>query len=169
MRRTLLILCVASLAATSLAADANSDFKRFMRRMMPQMERAFNRKDVVYLDKISTSDFTDTAMGRTMSKAESLKEMKVAYAQAKSVRAKFKILAMSASGNSGVAMTSGHVVMITKPRGGKDKSHRMVMDVWEKQTWIRSGKTWKIQKNEQTKPTKSTVDGKPFDPSKMGG
>lgn len=169
MSRSILILCCASLAATSLAADANSDFKSYMRRSLPKMARAFDHKDWAYFDKNSTADFTDVEMGHTLTKAQSMSQMKMGFQSASSIHTHFKLLTTKANGDNAVATTFGHMTMVMKPMGAKDKPHHMVVDMWETETYVRSGKGWKIKKFEQTKPMKMTMDGKALDPSKMGG
>lgn len=169
MKRAIIILCAASLAGNAFSADGNSDFKRFMLRTIPKLERAFDHKDLSFFEKISTADFTETEMGQTYTKAQSMSQMKAGNNQAKSIHAKFKLLTSSVSGNTAMAMTFGHITTVMKPHGPKDKAHRMSMDMWGKETWVRSGKSWMIQKLEEAKPSKMTMDGKAIDPSKMGG
>lgn len=136
--------------------------------MMPKLVRAFETKDVAFFDRISTADFTEKYMGRTMTKKEAMAQMKTEMASVKAIKCSFKILSAKVMGNTGIAMTAGHMTMTSKPMG-KEKSHKMVMDMWEKETWVRSGNGWKIKSLEEAKPMKMMVDGKPMDPSKMGG
>ena len=159
MRRSILVICATALAANALSADANSDFKRFMLRTIPRLESAFDHKSVSFFDRISTADFTETEMGQTTTKAQSMNAMKMGNAQTKSMRAKFKLLSSSASGNTAHAMTYGHFDMVTVARGPKDKPHHMTMDMWDKETWVRSGKAWKLLHDAGFRKIKNVAGG----------
>lgn len=135
---------------------------------MPKIVKALETGDMAFFDSISTADFTEKSMGRTMTKKQSMTRMKTEMAGIKTLKCSFKILSAKVMGNTGVAMTTGHMTMTTKPTA-KQKSNAIVVDVWEKETWVRSGTGWKIKMLEEAKPAKMTVDGKPVDPSKMGG
>jgi len=164
-RLTLWILGGAMLSSFAAARDTDSEFKAFMKATIPKLEKAFDTMDLGFFDKISTADFTDKANGQQTKKAEMLAQMKQQFAMTKTLKSNFKLLSTKASGNTGVAMTWAKATMTTKPQG-KEKSHTMVVEMWEKQTWVRDGKSWKIKLLEATKPVKMTMDGKP---SKMGG
>ncbi len=164
-----MILAGAMLCATAFSYDANSDFKKFMTSMIPKVEKAFKTGDLKFFEDISTADFTEKEMGKTYTKAESMAQMKQGLAMGKPSEVKFKLMSSKVMGNTATAVTSGHMVMMMKAQKPKDKAHRMVMDMWEKQTWVKDGKAWKIKMIEEAKPSKMTMDGKPMDPSKMGG
>jgi hypothetical protein len=168
MKRLLLVLCCAVVSASAFCFDANSDFKKFMTRTLPKIERAFRNKDLSFFKTIAASDFSETMGGKTTTFEESMKEMKEGFAMSKSMMMKTKLISSKVNGNVGTAVTFGHMVMVTKPAKG-DKSHRIVMDMSGTETWVRSGKGWKIKSIVWKAPMKSTMDGKPFDPSKMGG
>jgi hypothetical protein len=169
MKQLLVIACGASLMTSALAFDANSDFRKFAEGMLRKAENAFNTKNISFFEKSATADFTEKEMGRTVKRADALAEMKSMFSMAKSVNCKFKLLSTKASGNTGIIMTSGHCVMVMMPSKPKAKPSTMVVDMWEKETWVRDGKSWKIKMIEEAKPSKMTMDGKPYDPSKMGG
>jgi len=156
------------LTAIAFAGDANADFKKFMLAELPRVANAFNTKSIAYLDGVTTADFSEIDEGKTYNKAQSLSQMKDFYTMAKTVKATMKLLSSSVSGNTGTAMTSGHVVSSVKMDPKAKKYSTMVMDMWLKETWVRSGKSWKLKKLETAKPAKMTVDGKPFNSSKGG-
>jgi hypothetical protein len=168
MKRTLVLLGAVALASFAVA-DANSDFAKFAKEMAPRAKRAFETRNAKFFETTSAPDFVDKMMGQPMTKKQSMAEMKRMFDECKSIKADLKVLSTKASGNTGVAMTFGHMTMITKPSKQDPKSHKIVMDMWLKETWIRSGKTWKMKMIESAKPMKMTMDGKPFDPSQGGG
>jgi hypothetical protein len=169
MKRTMMIGLAAMAAASAFSYDATKDFKSFLMRTMPKVEKAFLKGDTTFFDKISTDDFTDTEMGQTMNKKQSMAQMKQGMAMMKPSVCDLKLLSCSVKGGVGMAQTMMHMVATMMPMKKGDKAHKMVMDMWENETWVKSGSGWKIQKIAQAKPMKMTMDGKPADPSKMGG
>lgn len=159
----------AFLCSQAMPADANSEFKAFMMKMQSRVERAFAQKDWRFFESISTPDFTYRERGRTTTRKQSMEQMKQGFAACESMSGKFKLLSSRVSGNTATAMLSGHFVMKLKPTKKGQKGSVMTSDMWTKETWVRSGNTWKIKKIEEVKPSKMTMDGKPVDPSKMGG
>lgn len=167
MKRTLLLTaCVAGLIGQALAAD---DLKTFLMKDMPKMEKAFLTGDVSYFDKASTADFTMTEMGRTMTKKESLQQMAEMNKMYKMTKVKVKILSAVTKGNKGTAKTTMHTEMVSLPAKKGDKTHVITTESYYTETYVRVGNSWKIQKIVPTKPGKMLMDGKPFDPPKMGG
>jgi len=167
MKRTLTLLAGA-LAACSFAKDANSDFRDFYRHMLPKIEHAFVARDADFFKSIATPDFTEKEMGRTMTGKEAIAEMKGMFAMCKSVKCKLNVVSTKAKGDSATAVSHGVMHSVLKPNGPKDKEHHMNAEMWMKETWVRSGNTWKIKMIEDAKPTKITMDGKPFNPNQMG-
>jgi hypothetical protein len=169
MKRILGIVLGAAMCASAFAGDANADFAKFAKEMAPRAKRAFEAKNVKFFESTAAPDFVDKMMGQPMTRKQSMAEMKRMFDESKSIKADLKVLSTKASGNTGVAMTFGHMTIITKPTKQDPKSHKLVMDMWLKETWVRSGKTWKMKMIETAKPMKMMMDGKPMDPSQMGG
>lgn len=168
-RTTITVLAATAAFASAFAGSADSDFKAFLQQELPKAEKAFNTKDIGYFERMSTSDFTEKEMGKTYNKAQSIAEMKSMASMTKTMKCKFKVLSAKTSGNTGIAMVSGHMECTTGPMSkGDKKNHSMVMDMWEKQTWVRDGKGWKMKGLEETKPMKLIMDGKSADPTKVG-
>lgn len=169
MKRKFAVLLVLSLAASyAFARDASAEFKKYVSSMMPKILRAIEKCDADFFDKISTSDFTMTEMGRTANKAQSLAEMKQMGQMVKSMKGSMKLLTAKVVDGKGIATTYGKYHSVMKP-DQTGKSHTMDLEIWYTETWVKSGNGWKIQKMVATKPGKMLMDGKPMDPSMMGG
>lgn len=163
MKKGLMIASVlATICATAPAFDASQSFKSFVQSMLPKLENAFRTKDAKYFETISTADFTEKGMGKTYNKKQSMAEMKSMYAQSKSINCSFKLLSTKVTGKLGIATTSAHMVAVMKPMKKGDKSHRLVMDMVQKETFVRQGGGWKVKMIEDSKPSKMTMDGKPY-------
>lgn len=167
-RLTLLILGSAMICSVAAARDADSEFKAFMKALLPRLEKAFETKNVKFFEDISTADFQDKMGPQKMTKAQSMAEMRRQFKTMKSMDCSFKLVSTKVTGNTAVSLTHSKATMITLPEGN-EKSHVMKAEMWEKETWVKVGKTWKIRILEQAKPMKMWMDGKPFDPAKMGG
>lgn len=163
------ILMTAATAALFVSALAATDLKTFLLRETPKMEKAFMTGDVSYFEKISTKDFTMTEMGQTVDKKTSLDQMKQMNQMMKMKKIKTKLVSAVTKGNVGTAVTTMYAEATMAPMKKGDKSHKMVTEAFYTETWVRVGNGWKVQKIVATKPTKMLMDGKPFDPSKMGG
>ncbi|MFI5384893.1 MAG: hypothetical protein ACHQ50_02125, partial [Fimbriimonadales bacterium] len=114
MKRTIFILAGAMLCASAWCGDADSEFKNFMKAMLPKVEKAFLKGDIKFFEDISTADFTESEGGKTLTKAESMEEMKKGLAMGKTTACKFNILSTKVKGETAIAMTSGHFAMTTK-------------------------------------------------------
>ncbi len=169
MRRLAVLACAAMLSAGAFSRDANSDFKMFLKRLLPTVTRAFETKNAKFFESISTPDFSESMGGKTTTRAESMAQMKQWFGMASNIKCSFKLLSSKADATMGTATFSDHTSFNMRPMKKGDKMHRIVMDMTEKQTWVRSGKGWKIKMIEQAKPMKMWQDGKPVDPSKMMG
>jgi ketosteroid isomerase-like protein len=162
-------LMLAVLAAVTMAfADSAADFRKFMRAEGPKVMKAFKNKDIKYFENTSTSDFTYKEFGKpASSKKDSLAGMQMMFGMMQSIDPSFTMHTVKVSGNTAtVTLTSR---MKGKMMGPDKKTHKMDATTYEKETWVKQGNTWKLKKIEETKKSKMLMDGKPFDPSKMGG
>lgn len=168
--RFFIALFVFALAGASASAgDTNATFKKWLNGFNKQAAAAYARKDASFFDKCTTADFSYTdAMGKKEDKKTSMMHMKEMFAMSESVKAGFKILGTSVKGNTATANFQGSFTIVSKP-GEDGKKHKMDMTAFTIESYKKSGKGWLIQKIVETKPGKWLMDGKPFDPSKMGG
>ena len=153
-------LCLLAFSATMLAHAGSSNFKTYMQGMIPKVAHAFETSDVAFFEKISTPDFTENHVGQVMTKAQAMQMMRQQAMRTESVRIKMKLLSAAAHGNTGTATISGTVSVVLK--GDPKKSHTMTADVWEQQTWVKSGNGWKIKSIDKSSESHVTLDGKPF-------
>lgn len=169
MKRTIALSLYLSIAvAPAFARDANADFKKFVAGTIPKIAHALETSDVKFFDSISTPDFTEVEAGKTYNKADALSEMKAMSATVKSTKCKMTLTSAKLVGDKGISETHGTIHTVMKP-DKSGNSHTMDIEFWSKQTWVKSGNGWKMQKLEDTKPSKMKMDGKPMDMSKMGG
>lgn len=166
--KKLLIVSIASACAFAMAFDATSDFKKYMAEMKPKVEKAFATKDIKFFEENTTSDFTETMNGKKTTKKESMKGLKDFFAMCKSIKTSMKVMSCSVKGSSATATISSHLVAVMNPMQKGGKPMTIVMDSTEKQIFEKTGTSWKLKALEQVK-VKGTLDGKPFDPSQMGG
>lgn len=169
MRKLTAILSAVVICATAFSFDETADFKKFMTGFLPKLQKAFEKMDVKFFEDFTTDDFTETMMGRTMKKKESMDSMRAQVATTKSMSAKFKLLSASAKNGVGTSTSQGWFVMVSKPTPQDKKTHKLEMEMVEKETWVKVGKTWKLKKLEQVGQMKMKMDGKPMDPNAMGG
>lgn len=169
MRKFVTIFAAVAVCASAMAFDESADFAKYLKGFMPKLEGAFAKMDVKFFEDWTTDDFTETMMGRTSTKKESMANMRMQLGMTKSMTAKFKVLSSKASKGSGISMTHGVIAMFTKPSGQDKKSHKWEMEVWEKQTWVKVGNAWKLKKLEEAKPMKLKVDGAAIDPKQAMG
>lgn len=158
--KLLSVVILGSLAAANGSAAGPSDFKAFMKAMVPKIQKAFATKDVAFFDSIAAPDFVDKSLGQTLGRRQAMKEMKAEMGSVKSMKLDMKLVSAEASGGIGRAVTAGNATFTTKPgKGGK--SHVMSMRFIERQTWVRSGSTWKLKVLDETM-SDGKMDGKPM-------
>jgi ketosteroid isomerase-like protein len=157
---------VLSVAALSMASSASEELRTFLRKLEPQICKAFANEDVKFFAAISTDDFTYTdSKGVTQNKKQSLEGMKQMFGMSSNVKAKFSLGTVSAKGNAGTAKYLGHFTMdVAGPNG---KPQKMEMHTFTNETYKKVGSKWYVQKIVEYKEGKMTMNGKPFDPSKM--
>lgn len=163
-----LVPMAALLLVSSAQADDLADFKKWYTAGLPQMKKAMEGKDLAFFEKCSTADFTYTSGGRTSKKKEAMVGLKQMFDQTKSLKYTFKITGFKKTKSGMVVTLTNHYEMTMMP-GPDKKTHVMVMDQPSRETWKKSGKTWLLTNITDVGTGKATMDGKPFDMSKMGG
>jgi len=156
------------LAVTALSFDALSDFKAALKQFEAGVVKAFATKNHKFFEQISTPDFTYTDFkGTKMKKKESIAQMKAMFDSMGPSKASFRSSGHAVRGNMGSANYVGTFVMNQK--GPDGKNHVIVMTSFTKETYKKVGAKWLVSSIVETKEGKMTMDGKPFDPSMMGG
>lgn len=161
------LIALAALALVTAAfADETADFKKEYMASIPKTVAAFKNKDISYFEKMSTKDFTYVAkVEGTQDKKTAMAGLKQMFGMSKSIVYKPKVLKVSAKGNS--AVVSLEETFDTVIDMGDGKAHKMVAVGWADEHFRKEGGKWMLCKIVEPKAGKSTMDGKPFDPSKM--
>jgi hypothetical protein len=162
-------LLVALIIPMSMAsADTQTDFKKFINGIKPKVVSAMKNKNLKFFDSISTDDFTFTdSDGKTTDRKTSMDQMKQQFGMTKSMSVTLKLANIKATDDTGVIDSINNYKITTKP-GQDKKTHHMTMVTYERITWKKMGKTWKVSNITLYKKGKATMDGKPYDPSKAG-
>jgi hypothetical protein len=155
------VVCLAS--AGNLRKDIESANKK--------IHAAFMKKDIGAFEKITrevtTSDFKYVENGKTETYDDMIAGMKQSFAMMQKMKsADSKILNLSVHGDTGTCETRHRMVSISE--GPDHKAHTMVFSGVSKDGFRKESGEWKMSSMEWVKET-MTMDGKPFDPSKMGG
>jgi hypothetical protein len=154
------------MAALSLADDAANDLRAFLNRFEPQVVKAFAKKDIKFFERISTSDFKYVDSNKVaQEKKAALEGMKQFFAMSSAIHVKFNRGKIAAKGNSG--SVDYHSIFTSDVKGPDGKNHKMRMETWTTETYRKVKSAWLVAKIQETKPAKISMDGKPFDPSKM--
>jgi len=159
------VLAFGMLLAASGSA-AQSDFKTFIKAMVPKVEKAFATKDYGFFDSVAAPDYVNKEMGQTLNRKQAMDEMKVSMAMTKSMKINLNLVSADASGGTGHAVLTGSASFVSKP-DKSGKSHVMSAQFTEHQTWVRTGSKWKLKVQEDTF-SNMTQDGKPMKPGKGG-
>ncbi len=163
------LLVVAVLASTTTFAETSLRSKVIS--INNQVAKAFMKKDMKMFVKAVkpnvTSDFKHIESGRSMGFDQMVEMMSQSFATVdKMTKVSSKILSLKTKGASGEGQTS-HIMMWTM-KGEDGKSHKMSYSGVTKDTYVKKNKIWYLSCMEWTK-TKTTMDGKEIDMSKMGG
>lgn len=161
--RTTLFATLLTIVVTPAFAQSEAEFKKNCTRMCAEVVKAFNSKSIAWFQNNSTSDFVYIdAKGTKSPKKDALAGMGQMFQMAKSVKATIKCGAMTWKNGVGThanTMTST-IVMV----GPDKKPHTMVQVVESVDTYKKVKGKWMITQVKETKPAKTTMDGKPFNP-----
>ena len=155
---TVLALCTVGFAQKGPKADA------VIPAMFKQAEKAFEAKNTDAISKGTTADFTETSMGKTAKKAESMKGLKQFLGMFKTVHCKYTMTSLKSKGNSATTTETIHLWGDSMPDPKTHKSGKI--DASRNQTcnWVLQGGHWLVKSMVATNE-KMTLNGKPM----MGG
>ncbi len=154
-------------ALNALAFDALSDFKAYMKAMTPKVIKAFESEDIGFFEKISTSDFKTKEGKVVMDKAASMAQLKQMFGMSSNMKCQFRMVSAKIEKGNGVVVTDGSYKFdMATPDG---KSHKATMSQRMTERYRKTPQGWKIYLIENHPGGKMTMDGKPFDPSQLGG
>lgn len=135
--------------------------------MYNQAEMLFDKKDADGIFRYMAPDFSMTMMGQKMNTEQAKASMKQWFGMMKDLHAKMTVTSVMSKANMAMVTDSFHMsghMMNPKTK----KWSKYVDSGMETATWVRMGGKW-MMKSLTMKGEKMTMDGKPFDPSKMGG
>lgn len=134
--------------------------------MYNQAETLFAKKNAEGVMKYMAPDFTMTMMGKTQTRDEALASLKQWFSMMKTLHASMQVVKVVHKGNTDI-VTDKFRMTGTMMMGPK-KTGKYVDTGTETCTWTKMGNHWMMQKMVSV-GEKMTMDGKPFDPNKMGG
>lgn len=158
-----LAIVVACAPAQSLRSAVTSSNK--------QICAAMKKKDFKALEKIfkstMTSDFKYEENGQTQNYDQMMAGMKMGLGQyTKLTEVWTKIVSLKETGSTGSGVMSH---MMAGTIVGQDKKvHKMTFSGTSNDSFVKQNGKWKMSKMSWGSE-KMTMDGKPFDPTKMGG
>ena len=161
-----------SLTLVGLVAYASADsLKEQINTSSVKIGNAMKKKDMKAFEKIVkagiTSDFKYIENGQTMTFDQMFQMMKASFTTMDKVTmAETKILSVKESGKTATAKVRHTMVGTMKLQD--NKTHKFTMTGVSVDSYKKIGKEWKMSVMDW-KESKMTMDGKPFDPSKMGG
>jgi len=167
--RTLTTLFVSSVLVASVFAGDN--LKTKIAVMNKEVAASFLKNDgLKTFEKITrgavTSDFKHIGDGQTMGYDQMLTTMKQSMAMLKVTSCKATTSHISEKGNKATSI-SKHDMRATMT-GPDKKNHKFHMWGTTRDTYSKEVNTWKLAIMDWSE-SKMTMDGKPFDPTKMGG
>ena len=159
-----------SLCGFATAQDQTAEFRAFLSGGAAKMKKAFESKDTAFFKNSSTDDFTYKSFGMpAQKKAQAIGGLQQMFGMMKKIEVSFKLVSASAKNGKGTAVLTSVMTTWTNPTPTDKKSHKMVAKSYETESWVKKNGKWMISGIVETKKGTYTMDGKPFDPSKMGG
>ncbi len=167
MKRLLFSFSFVLLACAAVAGPLQKQFEA----QMAKIDKCLLNKDIAGFEKLVkpmvTKDYKHIEMGRTLTYDQMVAEMKQGVGMMNKVTvAKSRFLTFKQTGNTVVAKQSHR--MEGTMTGPDKKSHIMAFVGVSVNTYRKEGGVWKMAIMNWTKQD-MLMDGKPFDPSKMGG
>ena len=162
---------IACLALSGIGSQARGDAaadRKAITGMYGRAVEAIKKKDTAFFKASETSDFKmKTGDGKVLNRQQSDAMMAASFQQMGPVSAvSMKPTSITVKGDTAVAMIVSSVT--AKVGDAKSGMHSMSQTSTEKHLWLRTPSGWKVRRVETVKET-MLMDGKPFDPKKMGG
>lgn len=155
MKRPLMAALILLVAAASHAEDVAAT----MKAAYAAMDRAAAKKDVPSMMRYFADDFTyKPKNGPAMSRQQAQQQLEGQFKMAKKLVPRSTVQSVKVSGNQAVVSADQVVrIVVANPQAKKD----VTIDVSSqtRDTWVKSGATWKLKKIETVKETMK-IDGK---------
>ncbi|MBV6459006.1 MAG: hypothetical protein HONBIEJF_02145 [Fimbriimonadaceae bacterium] len=170
------ILAVSAIVAGAIAvmAEDAASVKKWIQGQMNGYAKAVKKKDVTLIEKLAKEYFHEDFVaheknGTKVTRSQMLSQMKANMGMVKSVD-KCDVTCKSVKVNGSTATADEAMAMTMTFAGPDAKAKPMKMDFM--QTWtatyVKENGKWRCKKT-VTKTEKMLMNGKPFDPSQMGG
>jgi ketosteroid isomerase-like protein len=161
------LVAVVLALSTGARADGKAD-EAAIRKMMAKLETAFAKKDIKTIMALSTPDFTEKAMGQTMTAAQAKAELEQEFKNTTAVhKMEMKVSKIEFKNGTAIVNTvDASDSTMADPQGQMGKkgaSHRMAMTGTGRATCVKVKGEWKVKMYEEL-TMKMTMDGKPFNP-----
>ena len=170
MKRFAYLMAGALVFAAAFASMDEATARKEMKAMEKRAIKAFKNEDAKTLVDMLAEDFTWTHQGGrpTENKKQAADGLKQFFAMGDHFNVKWTTDSFTYKDGKVVMVTSS--VMSCKMKLPKDKkTHTMKSTGSVRETWVKGPKGWKATMFEDQPGEKMTMDGKPYDPSKMGG
>jgi Tfp pilus assembly protein PilE len=169
MKMKSMLLAVSMLATVALAGPGD---ETYIRTAHDQFAKAALSNSYKTMEKSimqnMTADFKyKSPNGRSETRTQWLQMMKQEFQRGMKFSA-FKFTVGKITVNGKTASVQSSLTAKGSGMGPDKKNHVFGSTSKAVETWVKEGSKWKI-KMIDTKSEKMTMDGKPFDPSKMGG
>lgn len=168
MRKLPVILAVLVMSVTAFAGSLRADIEASNAKICGFLKN----KDIDGFEKYArprvTDDFKHVENGQSMTFDEMIAQMRAGIGSTgKVTMVTTKILEFKTKGDICYVLTR-HAMVATTPPDPKNKTHKMGFTGTSNDVYKKIGGKWKMASMTWLKQT-MTMDGKPFDPSKMGG
>ncbi len=165
MRIRLTLTSCAVVLALSITGSGRADVKGELEKEFDKYIKAYLNHDLKAIEAMCTPDFTEKMGGKVYNRKQALDMMKQEFASMpKGGTATIKVEKVTPKGNTAIAEASG--MFKNKVKGQDGKMHEMVGSGKSRETFVKTAAGWKVKMVEELTMT-MTMDGKPFDPSKM--
>ncbi len=161
--RKVVILASVVFCAMAFAGRPADDKATFV-AMYKEGAKMLEKKDYNGMAKGMTADFTETSMGHTVKREESLKGMKQFFGMFKTMKVTLDVVSCKITGNTAVVMSKAHVWGTSMPDPKTHKSSKIDARRDEKCTWVKKNGQW-MMRSMVGSNEKMLIDGKPM----MGG
>ena len=156
-----------ALAAVALAVPALSraDTKSDIQKVYDKLSSSMLKGDLKGIMSTATPDFVMKEKTRTLTAKQALAEMEMMFKSGLKIKAaKMKVKSVTLKGNTAIVNSTGYTEAAMKMQDGK--MHQMVQHSTSRDVLVKTPQGWKFKVAEMISD-KSTMDGKPFDPSMM--
>lgn len=166
--KRLFCLTVLGLAIAAYAGIDAATAKKELDAVSVKAKAAFAKKDAAFLSSLLADNFIwKRKDGRpNENKKQATDNLKMWFGMASDININWVSKSFSVKGNTATIVT-GETMTCKMVEKGKPRVFKSMGSIRE--TWVRGAKGWRATMFEDMGDEKIWMDGKPFDPKKMGG